>query len=47
MRTGSGAPLGEISKLMNMDSVLAVGVESFHWARYFDWGLDGILAEGD
>jgi hypothetical protein len=30
MRTGSGAPLGEISKLMNMDSVLAVGVESFH-----------------
>lgn len=43
----SSASLREISKLMNMYSMLAIGVEPLHRARYLDWGLYWILTEGD
>ena len=43
----SGASLREISILMNMYSMLAIRVESFDRACYFDWGLYRILTEGD
>ena len=42
-----GTSLREISELMNMYSMFPIGVESFDGACYFDWGLYGILTEGD
>jgi hypothetical protein len=45
MCSSSGTALGEISKLVNMNSMFLIRVESFDRACDFDGGVDVVLTE--
>jgi hypothetical protein len=45
VRSSSSTSLSEISKLMNMDSMFSVGLQSFDRECDFGGGIDTVLAE--
>lgn len=46
MRSSCCASLSEISKFMNMNSMLLVRIETLHRACDFGWRVDAVLTKG-
>ena len=45
--TSSCCPTGKVSELMDVQSMLAIGIEAFEGASDADWLIDSSLTKGD